>query len=252
VSYTPLSNAFYLALAGFDSAMAAGGRPVTSTEDATYERQALAAFAFAREFDTQWGATEPDFLETYMIPVCTEAYWRGRDDGSVDPAHYEQTAAEIIAIIREADAIAIAGGATPPAAPGGGLALASGWAAATGSFDSAGEVLTSLTLTPESTGLLHVTALSSLSVNEGDSDVLGTLYITTGEGNVDGSTSPFTLSIEVPSAQANSPGFTSDLDRGSPAFVAPVGVPVVVNFCGKTVSGTLAGVFTLSVQERSE
>ena len=123
MSYTPLSNAFYLALAGFDSAMAAGGRPVTSTEDATYDRQALAAFAFAREFDTQWGATEPDFLETYMIPVCTEAYWRGRDDGSVDPAHYEQTAAEIIAIIREADAIASAGGATPPAAPGGGLAL---------------------------------------------------------------------------------------------------------------------------------
>ena len=43
MSYTPLSNAFYLALAGFDSAMAAGGRPVTSTEDATYDRQALAA-----------------------------------------------------------------------------------------------------------------------------------------------------------------------------------------------------------------
>jgi hypothetical protein len=251
MSYTPLTDAFYLAMAGFDAAQAAGGRPVTSSEEAMYSRQGTAAFAFAEEFDTQWGDTPPDYLETAMIAPTCLAYWRDRDDGSDVPAHYAQAVAEIIAIILEADAIAVAGGATPPPGPGS-SAVASGWGTGDSSFDTAGEVLSTVTLTPLSTGKLHCECNTSLVINAGDAEVIGSLYITIGADNVDPTESPIIILFEVPSGQSSFPSFTVDLDRGSPEFTAPVGSPVIVNLCGKTGSGTLSGVSTLSVQERSE
>jgi hypothetical protein len=61
MSYTPkLTDAFYLAMSGDTAAQGAGGRPITSAVQTTYAREINAAFAFAQEFDTQWGDTPPD------------------------------------------------------------------------------------------------------------------------------------------------------------------------------------------------
>jgi hypothetical protein len=254
MSYTPLTDAFYLAMSGDTAAQGAGGRPITSAIQTTYAREINAAFAFAQEFDTQWGDAPPDLYQAFAIAQCSESYWRNRDDGSDVPDHYAASVAEIIALILEGSAVLTAAGITPPAfnTGGGEPTLASGWGSGGDPYDTAGEVLATVTLTPTSTGLLHCEVSVNNLPNAGDAEVGGFLFISIGADNTDPTGSPLEMGFDAPSGQATFPSFSVDLDRGSPPFTAPVGESIVVNICGKTSTGTLGGFYTLSVQERSE
>jgi hypothetical protein len=251
MSYDPLSNAFYLAMAGDTAAQGAGGRPITSTEEGAYARECNAAYAFAEEFDTLWGNTEPDLYQAMAILQCCEAYWRDRDDDSTDPTHYEGECQSIIALILEGSAVLAAGGITPPPfSPSGGGTLASGWGQGTTSYDTAGEVGATTTLTPASTGKLRVWASANVE-NDGDAAVALDLSITIGDGTL--TPAEYEITVDVEPSNGASPSFSVDLDRLDPPYVAAVGDPVTINVVGKTTSGSVSNnTTTIAVQERSE
>lgn len=118
MSYTPLNvQTFVAAMSGSLAGIGIGERPITSTNPTDYNGLALSAFAYAQEFDTLWGSSAPDELEWGAILTASQGYWQSRDKESHTPSHYAAECAAIIAAIREGDAVAIAGGVTPPAWP---------------------------------------------------------------------------------------------------------------------------------------
>jgi|SRR5208337_408181 len=246
MSYTPLTNTFFYAMGGALAAQGAAGRPITSSDEATYARQANAVFAFAEQFDTEWGASAPDLLETIGIQAACLAYWRDRDDASTVPTHYAQACADIIALIREGDAVAIAGGAVPPS---GGEALASAWGSGTSTtFDSAGEIGATATGTPQSTGLIRAWVHLTCSA---DSDTSFDLSITQGADAL--SPQLFSVLMSIIAGSVFYPSFVVDLDRLGTPFIAPVGEPLILNLVGKTTGGTATEILgTIAWQERSE
>jgi hypothetical protein len=247
MSYTPLTDTFFYAMGGALAAQGAAGRPITSSNEATYAREALAAFAFAQQFDTEWGASGPDLLEQVGIQEACHAYWRDRDDASTVPTHYTQACLDIIALIREGDAVAIAGGATPPA--GGGAALSSAWGSGdTTTFDSAGEIGATATGTPQSTGLIRAWVNLTTIAN---AEIVFNLSITQGADAL--SPSLFGVLLEIPDSTVGYPSFVVDLDRLPTPFIAPVGEPLILNLVGKTAGGTATELLgTIAWQERSE
>jgi hypothetical protein len=121
MSYTPLNvQTFVAAMSGSLSGIGIGERPITSTNPNDYNGLALAAFAYAQEFDTQWGVSAPDEYEWGAILSASEGYWNSRDKESHKPTDYTSECAAIIAAIREGDAVLIAEGISIPAWPPGG------------------------------------------------------------------------------------------------------------------------------------
>jgi hypothetical protein len=121
MSYTPLNvNTFVAALSGSLAGIGIGERPITSTNPTDYNGLALAAFAYAQEFDTQWGSSAPDTLEWAAILSASQGYWNSRDKESHKATDYTNECAAIIAAIREGDAVAIAEGVSIPVWPPGG------------------------------------------------------------------------------------------------------------------------------------
>jgi hypothetical protein len=247
MSYTPLTDTFFYAMGGALAAQGAAGRPITSSDESTYARQAFAAFAFAQQFDTEWGASPPDLLEQISIQAACLAYWRDRDDASTTPTHYAQACADIIALIREGDAVAIDGGATPPS--GGGEALASAWGFGDATiFDTGGEIGATATGTPLSTGLIRVWIdLTCIP----DAEIILVLTVTQGADAL--SPGLFGMTVELPDGAAAYPSFVVDLDRLETPFIAPIGEPLILNLVGKTAGGTASELLgTIAWQERSE
>jgi hypothetical protein len=247
MSYTPLTDAFFYAMGGALAAQGAAGRSITSSDETTYARQALATFAFAQQFDTEWGDSAPDLLEQIGIQAACLGYWRDRDDASTVPTHYSQVCMDIIALIREGDAVAIDGGATPPS--GGGEALASAWGSGTSAlFDGGGEIGATATGTPQSTGLIRAWLDLTIFAND---ELVFVMSVTQGAGVL--SPGLFGFTNEVAGSTGAYPSFVVDLDRLETPFIAPIGEPLILNLVGKTAGGTANEILgTIAWQERSE
>jgi hypothetical protein len=119
---------FCQAFAGAMSGMGISGRPVTSPEDSAYEQGALVAYAFATEFDDQWGSNNPDQYQLTAIAESCEGYFRDRGPnasaGSTEPTSYSIAVAAIIASILEGSAeLSDQGVSPPPYPPTGGATL---------------------------------------------------------------------------------------------------------------------------------
>jgi hypothetical protein len=116
-SYDPINEYVFAAALSGCVAGAVGAQPVTSSSEDVYAETSLTAFAFAQEFDTLWSTASLDVIQqAAILDMCT-AYWYGRIPQTTTPAEYEDLCEALIAAVNEADATAIAGGATPPAYP---------------------------------------------------------------------------------------------------------------------------------------
>src|SRR5271166_2469691 len=80
------------------------GSPITSDTPAIYSEQALAAFKFAVEFDTQWGAGAINELIIFNIFQQCASYWDKRPITSDDAGSYSESVAAIIALVIENNA----------------------------------------------------------------------------------------------------------------------------------------------------
>jgi hypothetical protein len=116
-SYDPINEYVFAAALSGCVAGAIGAQPVTSGSEDVYAETSLTAFAFAQEFDTLWSTASLDVIQQAAILDMCAAYWYGRIPQTTTPAEYEDLCEALIAAVNEADATAIAGGATPPAYP---------------------------------------------------------------------------------------------------------------------------------------
>ena len=110
-------------LAAYQGAMAglsASGRPITSPDPDTYAPDANAAYAFAVEFDDQWGNVTPDAYQVPAIFLACQGYWAGRETAALEPSQFSVTVAAIIASIQAGSAKLAAEGVSVPAWGGGG------------------------------------------------------------------------------------------------------------------------------------
>ena len=115
--YTPVNEYVYAAALSGCVAGAMGSQPITSVSDETYGDTSDNAVAFAEEFDTLWGVASLDVVQYEAILDSCTSYWRGRIPQSSVPSEYEDICDALITMVNEADAAAIAAGASPPAWP---------------------------------------------------------------------------------------------------------------------------------------
>jgi hypothetical protein len=111
------NNVFVSAMAGALTGMGIAGRPITSTDPASYSGKALTAFAFAQEFDSLWGSTVPNSYYIPAIQLGCQGYWIGRDTERVDPASFSAACGAIIAAIDEGEIQLAANSVTPSPYP---------------------------------------------------------------------------------------------------------------------------------------
>ena len=115
--YVPVNEYVYAAALSGCVAGAMGSQPITSVSDETYGDTSDNAVAFAEEFDTLWGVASLDVVQYEAILDSCTSYWRGRIPQSSVPSEYEDICDALITMVNEADAAAIAAGASPPAWP---------------------------------------------------------------------------------------------------------------------------------------
>lgn len=109
---------FVQAYSGAMAGMVASGRFLTDATSADYTNPATVIGAFAQSFDTAWGATEPDFLQSQMINAACKSVWEDRfntNTGSnATPASYTALCNAIIATIAAAETYFGGQGIVPP------------------------------------------------------------------------------------------------------------------------------------------